>query len=244
MSYMTPSTIPLEAGTYEIQMPITATINSVVHNFTNWEDLSTNPNRTIILGADKAVQANYAVAPTPMGTLKVITSPVYGDVFIDGILYGTSPVDAILSPKTCTVSFSLMQGYYPLLPVPVEVKAGQIATLLVQYIAIPPPSKGTLDIHAFSQGTEIIVNGKIVETGQAFTTPAAIEVDPGTYTIEIMFADAPYRTTKSVFGGQVTTVNIATDTQEIPLDIKWIVIPASVAALGLLLVANRGSGKK
>lgn len=317
MSYITPITLTLEEGTYEIQMPLTATVNSIAYIFSNWEDLSTNPNRTIILSADKAVQANYAVAPPPTGTLaidttpvkgeifvngtswgiapqsravnagsyhirfgdvlgytapseedvnvlagltatvtrtyaiippatgtlEIITTPVSGDIFIDGILYGTSPVKAILSPKKYTISFSEMQGYYPIPPMPVDVKAGQIATLLVPYIIRPPPSKGTLDIHVFSQGTEIMIAGKIVETGQTFTTPASIEVDPGVYTVEIIFNNVPQRTAASAFGGKITPVNIMLETPS-PFLNKWFLIPASLAAFGAIIIVGGGGKKK
>ncbi len=55
-------------------------------------------------------------------------------------------------------------------------------------------------MHAFLNGDEITADGTVVETAQTFQTPTVppIEVDPGTYTLQLSYAGAtspPYTVT-------------------------------------------------
>ena len=71
-----------------------------------------------------------------------------------------------------------------------------------EYVA-PPPAKGNIQIHAFLDGQEIITNGLISEINQTFQTPATIEVDPGTYTIQVnLDPHDPYIEAVTVLEGQ------------------------------------------
>ena len=60
------------------------------------------------------------------------------------------------------------------------------ATIITNYVLVPPPpEKGRLEVHAFLDGNEITANGLIVETGQTFQTPTALDLNPGTYTVRV-----------------------------------------------------------
>lgn len=64
-----------------------------------------------------------------------------------------------------------------------------------------------LDVHAFENTTEVNANGTIVETGQTFTTPAVIEVAPGTYTIQVTHKGEQQSQSAVVTDGVLTPVN-------------------------------------
>ena len=64
-----------------------------------------------------------------------------------------------------------------------------------------------LDIHAFKDTTEVNTVGTIVETGQTFTTPVAIEVVPGTYTVQVTYGGEQQSQSVTVVEGVSTRVD-------------------------------------
>lgn len=59
MSYVTPAALTLEDGTYEIDFPVSVVLNNKTYQFSNWDDGSVNPIRTIVFNQDKTVNATY-----------------------------------------------------------------------------------------------------------------------------------------------------------------------------------------
>jgi len=60
-----------------------------------------------------------------------------------------------------------------------------IIDIIRQFMAIPPPDKGNLEIHTYLDNVETSMEGKVQETGETFTTPAMLPEDPGTYVVII-----------------------------------------------------------
>ncbi len=60
----TPWESTLAEGIYIIRVNSTVTIGGTVYTFLQWEDGSTNPNRTITLNQDMVIYANYTVGTT------------------------------------------------------------------------------------------------------------------------------------------------------------------------------------
>lgn len=83
--------------------------------------------------------------------------------------------------------------------------------LIISYVLVQPPiTKGRIKVHAFLDSTEIVVNGTIVETGQAFQTPTIIDIDPGTYVVRVTLGNQ----TKEQFA-------VVTENQTIRLDFQF-----------------------
>ena len=72
----------------------------------------------------------------------------------------------------------------------------------------PPPPWGMLDIHAFYQGLEVNAPGAIIETGETFITPIVLQVTPGHYTVEIVYAGIVQRMTAIAVEGQTIRVDV------------------------------------
>jgi len=65
VSHATNYTAVLNEGDHTVAMPSTVTQGGTTYNFTNWEDGSTNPARTLSLIANMTITAYYEVAPPP-----------------------------------------------------------------------------------------------------------------------------------------------------------------------------------
>jgi hypothetical protein len=132
--YPTPFSLTLLEGTHSLEAPSNLLVGSDTYNFQQWEDLSTNPTRTVNLLSDMAVSA-------------------------------------------------------------------------LDQLVVPPPARAYLEVHAFLDGTEIVADGLVVETGFTFQTPATIEVDPGGYTIRLTSQGVTKTYTVAVAEGQTLRVD-------------------------------------
>lgn len=87
----------------------------------------------------------YSPPPPPSGkgTLLVDTTPVKGEVYVDGVSWGTAPQSRSLDPGGCTVTFGEVAGYAKPQAQTATVVEGQITTVTGAYtlIAAKKPSK-------------------------------------------------------------------------------------------------------
>jgi len=108
-----------------------------------------------------AVRAAIAVPPPPppeYGRLSVDTSPVKGEVFVDGVSWGTAPVERDVTPGVYTVSFGDVEGYETPAPQTVEVAAGETVAVVGVYEPVAPPPEAPA-----AQAVVTIVEGATFE---------------------------------------------------------------------------------
>jgi hypothetical protein len=88
------------------------------------------------------VDVQVEAAPTPTGILAVSTSPIAGQIYVDGSLVGTGSYTATYTVGQLTVSFGDVAGYYTPLSQTVQILENQTTTVDVVYspITAPPPS--------------------------------------------------------------------------------------------------------
>jgi uncharacterized protein (DUF2141 family) len=90
-------TIPdLTPGTYNVEASAT-------------EYQSASKSVTVVAGQTETV--DFALAPVPKGTLSVTTTPVAGEVFVNGISWGIAPQSRDVQIGTYNVSFGPVAGY-------------------------------------------------------------------------------------------------------------------------------------
>jgi hypothetical protein len=88
---VTPYSASLDQGTYALAMPSNLLVGSDTYNFQQWDDLSTNPSKTISLTADMAVTALYqlVVPPPAKAYLEIHAFLDSVEVVADGLIVET-----------------------------------------------------------------------------------------------------------------------------------------------------------
>ena len=160
-------------------------------------------NRTVTLaaGESETVTGYYVKPEEPpeeqeepeLATLTVDTTPVKGEVFVDGISWGIAPQTRELDAGTYTISFGDVPGYTKPSDRTVALAAGETRTVTGTYVAIPPkePEPATLTVRAVELDNpyRVVEDARITVTDSSGTTihtatgSATLQVDPGTYTI-------------------------------------------------------------
>jgi len=145
----------------------------------------------------------FKIGPRITGTLTVTTTPVSGEVFINGESWGIAPQSRDMTIGTYTVSFGDVAGYYA--PSDQVVTVYENEEALVEGIyEEKPPANGTLTISTTPVAGDIYVDGEYKATGYW-----SEEVEVGTYTVS--FGDVadfsnPANQTVEVSEDQVTEV--------------------------------------
>lgn len=110
MSYVTPWSCSLEEGVYEIEMPSNVLVGADTYNFSQWENGSTNPIRTVNLISDLAIEAafQYVQPPPQKAYLDVHAFIDSTEVIADGLIVETSfafqtPMMIEVAPGSYTV---------------------------------------------------------------------------------------------------------------------------------------------
>lgn len=214
----TPYNQALIQGNYTVTMP-TAVGN---YRFKHWEDGSTNPTRTINLAVDTSLVATYEVyvPPTVNHNLVVTSTPISGFPFtVDGYQYTTptQPIALQEGMHTVVVPSNVLVGSdiynfkhwennstTPLRTIDLTANMTLVCTYALP--PIPPPAKGTLDIHAQLDSQEIIVPYSIVGDGSG-NTPATVEVAAGTYTVSATSQSQTKSQTVEVPEGQTIRID-------------------------------------
>lgn len=179
---------------------------------TSWSaqvTLSSGQN-TIYVGAtdtsgNPSSEASVTVTYNPIdyGTLLVDTTPVKGDIYVDGTLWGKAPQSRTVSAGTHTASAGPVTGYKTPSPKTVTVTAGQTTTVTLEYIK-EEAQTGTLSIDTIPVKGEVFVNGQ--SWGAA---PQRREVPTGSYTVSfgsVTGYNMPSSQTVTVYKGLITTV--------------------------------------
>jgi len=171
-----------------------------------------------------------------VGTLAIYTTgaPTQGEVFVNGISWGTAPQSRQLPVGTYTVSFGAIEDYITPRNQPAEVSENKTTSLTGTYIE--EPKLGTISIQTEPISAQVFVDD--ISWG---TTPPPREVEIGTYTVS--FADVegyitPPPQQKEVFENQTTTFMgtyvLATGTLSIDaIDITGTPLQAEVFVNGL-----------
>ena len=120
----------------------------------------------------------FKIGPRLAGNLTVITTPVSGEVFVNGISWGLAPsqtgISRIVDVGTYEVSFGSVAGYYSPASQSLTMSKNAEITVTGVYIRI----NGTLAVTTSPLQGEIFVNG--VSWG---TSPQSRIVQIGTYTV-------------------------------------------------------------
>jgi len=152
---------------------------------------------TVEQDAEKVVTGVYEPIK---GTLTVTTTPVFGEVFVDGISWGTAPQSELIQIGTHNVSFGAVVGYYT--------PAWRLVTVS-ENVELPvngayTPITGTLTITTTPVAAEIFING--TSWGIA---PQSRAIPIGTYTVTFVTVKGYYTPTgqaTNVYEGEETTV--------------------------------------
>lgn len=200
VSYVTPFSGTLEEGTYEITMPNSVMVGSTIYSFSQWENGSTNPVRTVSLTSDTTVTATYATVPP--GSMYIDTTPVKGSVYVNGSLIGVAPQTVTgLAPGDYVVSFGAVANYSAPANQTKSVVSGQTTDVLGTYQIIT----GSLYIDtAPVKGTVFVDN---IERGIAPVTVA--NLTPGSHSVSfgsVSGYSTPASQNPTVISGQ--TVNV------------------------------------
>lgn len=127
----------LGTGSVELSMPVgeyTVTFGAV-------EDYTTPASQTVAVtvGETTAVVGTYEedVDPAPgdeVGTLAISTTPVNGEIFIDGVSVGTGSANRELAVGEYTVSFGDMEGYVTPADQTIAVTVDEETTVVGTYV--------------------------------------------------------------------------------------------------------------
>ena len=101
------------------------------------------PLAVVVIVAVAIVGTYYAVSPaapvTPgVTTLSVDTTPVKGEVSVDGVSWGTAPVSREVDPGTYTVTFGAVTDYTTPASQSVTVASGETKSITATYVAVGP----------------------------------------------------------------------------------------------------------
>ena len=114
---------------------------------------------SVATGDDVSVTGTYTQIPPPPtnGTLSVTTTPVNGEVFVDGTSWGVAPVSRDVNNGSHTVSFGAVSGYNTPADNTVSVTAGSTTSVTGTYTVIPPIN-GTLSVTTTPVDGEVFVD--------------------------------------------------------------------------------------
>ncbi len=137
------------------------------------------------------------------GILLADTSPVSGEIFVNGVSWGTAPESKILTSGSYTVSFGEMKGYITPPDQTVTVQNDQTAKAIGIYTSLPPET-GILSVDSLPVKGEIFVDG--VSWG---TAPESKVLPVGSHTVsfgDVTDYDKPDSQTATVEKGLTTRV--------------------------------------
>ncbi|MDD5559579.1 hypothetical protein, partial [Candidatus Methylomirabilis sp.] len=98
---------------------------------------TTPPPQTVTVNADQTTSVTGMYTAVPTGTLAVTTTPISGDIVVDGIYRGTGSWSGTVLAESHTVSFGTIAGYTTPPPQTVTVNADQTTSVTGMYTAVP-----------------------------------------------------------------------------------------------------------
>lgn len=184
--------------------PVSASIDAGVHNVSFGQVSGYTPPPTItvnvVAGTETPVLGTYVEIPPPpptQGTLAVNTTPVSGQIFVNGQSWGMSPQFRQLDPGLYLVSFGDVAGYVKPTNITANVVAGEETDVTGVYTVIPPPTLGVLSVDTTPVKGEVLVNGS-----SWGTAPQSRQVETGSYLVS--FGDVTGYTKPSDYTAVVT----------------------------------------
>ncbi len=168
-------------------------IGTYTVTFGDVEGYTTPDSQEAVITKDTTtpITGTYILIPPETGTLSIDTTPVKGEIFVDGEPWGVAPQSQVVDVGTYTVTFGVVAGYTTPEEQVVDVEASLTTDVMGTYVVIPP-DMGVLSVDTEPVKGEVVVDG--VSWGIA---PQTRTVEPGTYSVS--FGDmAGYVTPESV----------------------------------------------
>lgn len=143
-----------------------------------------------------------AIAAPIIGTLSVTTTPVIGQVFVDGVSWGFAPVSKFLDPGSHTVSFGAIFGYTKPADVTVSITTGSTSSVTGTYTEISTQliSRYTLSFQGYDYDNEDEVS--ILVNNQLASSLPTVETSPNDHVFRSFSLDI----SKYVVSGSNTVV--------------------------------------
>jgi len=151
-------------------------VGSHTISFGTVTDYDTPANQTVTITRENtsSITGTYTLQT---GTLSVNTTPVRGEIFIDGRSISTGPQTGIFPVGSHTISFGPVGGYISPVDQVVTMAKGQPVNITGTYIPVPPKT-GVLSIET------VPVKGEISVDGQSWgTVPQSKALTVGTHTV-------------------------------------------------------------
>ncbi len=100
---------------------------------------------------NQTITRAYVPIPAEPGTLSIDTTPVKGDIFVDGANWGAGPQSKPVTPGSHAVAFGDVAGYAKPASLTADVIKGQTTTISKEYTPIPilnitPPNREVTDV--------------------------------------------------------------------------------------------------
>jgi hypothetical protein len=138
-----------------------------------------------------ALRGRAAPPPPPpsKAILSIDTTPVKGQIFINGVLMGTAPITQELDTGDYLVSFGDVEGYITPASIAVTLIEGERHEEIGVYEPIPSPELATLRVAITDKQTNPInnvlvsLNGLQASTGELYNVCWFLDITPGTYTL-------------------------------------------------------------
>ncbi|UCC33752.1 MAG: PEGA domain-containing protein, partial [Candidatus Bathyarchaeota archaeon] len=178
-----PLTFTINEPTFWIGYSLDGQANVTIAGNTTLTNLSNDIHSIVVcandtegnMGSSDLVYFTVSVPIT--GALTVATSPVAGEVFVDGVPWGLAPQSKIVQVGTYTISFGPVDSYLAPLDEVATVYEDQEAIVEGVYEEIPL-AKGALRVRTTPISGDVVVNGS--SWGLA---PQSRAVDAGTYNV-------------------------------------------------------------
>lgn len=172
------------------------------------------------------------------GTLDITTTPVAGQISVDGTPAGTGHISLLLALGNHSITFGEVAGYTTPPPKNVVVLENQTTFVIGEYAAIA--ATGTLHIVTQPIAAEIRVNEVLQGTGEV-----SLSLAPGDYLISFG-SMAGYTKPNDITATVVASIEkdvIGTYTKEVPipepLNLKAVILGFGVVAIASIINKNR-----
>ena len=148
-------------------------------SFGDVEGYTTPASQEAVVTVDATIEIEgiYVEITVDTGTLSITTTPVDGEVFVEGDSWGTAPQEQVVAVGTYTVTFGEVSGYVTPDTVEVKVKVDETTDVLGTYDMIPP-DMGVLSVDTEPVKGEVFVDG--ISWG---TAPQSRVVAVGAHTV-------------------------------------------------------------
>ena len=171
------------------------------------EYISYSKTINIIAGQVTYLGASLVQAPTFVGSINFVTTPVGAEIFIDGSTTGQLTPATITNVSTGNHIFTLKYPGRNNATGSIDIVGGVTSYIHVD-MSVVPPTVGNLDISSDPTGAEIYINNvqQFDISSQPLTTEATItDLPPTDYNITLKLSEyTDYNKTISIAAGQTT----------------------------------------